>query len=289
MRPSTATVGAAAAHSAGRVPVAWAARVLLAAGRSGSSRRPPSGRARSPSVRDARPARSRAGQQPRSGAAVADRPHRRSQRPGAAGLGPDRRCRAWPRCRAPATSWPLSSGWVDGLALLVRLRRRSACCWAAGSTAAWRRRAPGAAAARWPPGAARRARCVDVLGLVGVLLGAALLLGVPGAAADRLHRAGLAAGGRARRRAGRRGLLFAAVHLFFAVDAIFVSNAGPLAAIQRSVGLVRRHLRPSVALIVLTWLILAGMARSGTSWPATCNPRTASPWASSATRTSPAA
>jgi hypothetical protein len=51
------------------------------------------------------------------------------------------------------------------------------------------------------------------------------------------------------------------VHLFFAVDAIFVSKAGPLSAIQRSVGVVRRHLRPSVALIVLTWLILAGMAR----------------------------
>jgi hypothetical protein len=56
-------------------------------------------------------------------------------------------------------------------------------------------------------------------------------------------------------------LLFAAVHLFFAVDAIFVSNAGPLSAIQRSVGVVRRHLRPSVALILLTWLILAGMAQ----------------------------
>jgi len=57
------------------------------------------------------------------------------------------------------------------------------------------------------------------------------------------------------------GVLFASVHLFFAVDAIFVSKAGPLAAIQRSVVLVRQHLRPSVALIVLTWLILAGMTR----------------------------
>jgi hypothetical protein len=57
------------------------------------------------------------------------------------------------------------------------------------------------------------------------------------------------------------GWLFAAVHLFFAIDAIFVSNAGPLAAIQRSVGVVRRNLRPSLALIILTWLILAGMAQ----------------------------
>ena len=45
------------------------------------------------------------------------------------------------------------------------------------------------------------------------------------------------------------------------MDAIFVSRAGPLAAIQRSVVLVRRHLWPSVALILLTWLILAGMGR----------------------------
>jgi hypothetical protein len=45
------------------------------------------------------------------------------------------------------------------------------------------------------------------------------------------------------------------------VPAIFVSNVGPLAAIQRSVGLVRRNLWPSVLLIVLTWLILAGMSR----------------------------
>src|SRR5262249_55535350 len=57
------------------------------------------------------------------------------------------------------------------------------------------------------------------------------------------------------------GLLFATVHLFFAVDAIFVSGAGPLSAIQRSVVLVRRHLWASVALILLTWLILPGMDR----------------------------
>jgi len=32
-------------------------------------------------------------------------------------------------------------------------------------------------------------------------------------------------------------------------------------AIQRSVAVVRRNLRPSVALMLLTWLILAGMGR----------------------------
>lgn len=51
------------------------------------------------------------------------------------------------------------------------------------------------------------------------------------------------------------------LHLFFALDAIFVSDVGPLQAIQRSVGVVRRHLWPSLALVLLTWLILAGMSR----------------------------
>ncbi len=102
---------------------------------------------------------------------------------------------------------------------------------------------------------------VDVLGLVGVVLGIALLLGLPvllligftALVSPPVAVLGAALVG--------GGVLFASVHLFFAIDAIFVSQAGPLAAIQRSVVLVRRHLRPSVALIVLTWLILAGMAR----------------------------
>src|SRR4030095_9356487 len=55
--------------------------------------------------------------------------------------------------------------------------------------------------------------------------------------------------------------LFAALHLYFALGAIFVSDVGPLAASQRSVGVVRRHLLASSALILLTWLILAGMDR----------------------------
>jgi hypothetical protein len=57
------------------------------------------------------------------------------------------------------------------------------------------------------------------------------------------------------------GGLFATIYLFFSVPAIFVSSAGPLQAIQRSVGTVRRHFWPSLALIMLTWLILAGMGR----------------------------
>jgi hypothetical protein len=102
---------------------------------------------------------------------------------------------------------------------------------------------------------------LDVVGLVAVVFATGLLLGVPvllllGFTA--LVSPPVAVLGSVLVAAG---LLFASVHLFFAIDAIFVSSVGPLAAIQRSVGLVRRHLRPSVTLIVLTWLILAGMAQ----------------------------
>jgi hypothetical protein len=112
------------------------------------------------------------------------------------------------------------------------------------------------AAGRTAPRAVR-----DVLGLAAVLIGAGLLLGVPvllliGFTALVSPPVAILGGVLA-----AAGGLFAAVHLFFAVDAIFVSHAGPLAAIQRSVVLVRKHLRPSIALIVLTWVILAGMAR----------------------------
>jgi hypothetical protein len=101
----------------------------------------------------------------------------------------------------------------------------------------------------------------NVLGLVAVQIGAAILLGLPlvllivfvALVSPAIAILGLAL--------LLVGLLFAAVHLFFAVDAIFVSNAGPLSAIQRSVVLVRKHLWQSVALFVLTWLILAGMGR----------------------------
>ncbi len=56
-------------------------------------------------------------------------------------------------------------------------------------------------------------------------------------------------------------VLFAEVHLFFAVDAIFVSEVGPLAAVQRSVAVVRRFVVPTLGLMLLSWLILAGMDR----------------------------
>ena len=54
-------------------------------------------------------------------------------------------------------------------------------------------------------------------------------------------------------------LALAEIHLFFTVAAIFVSGLGPVAAMRRSVGLVRRWFGPALWLILLTWLIMAGM------------------------------
>ena len=150
-------------------------------------------------------------------------------------------------------------GWADGLALLAACFGVSLLLggWFYGGLAA------GSVGAGGPLSAGRNTprAVLSVLGLVGVLVGAALLLGLPvllligftalvSPPVAMLGGLMLAA-----------GVLFASVHLFFAVDAIFVSHARPLAAIQRSVGLVRRNLWPSVALILLTWLILAGMSR----------------------------
>ncbi|HEY1297218.1 MAG TPA: hypothetical protein VGJ60_29420 [Chloroflexota bacterium] len=152
------------------------------------------------------------------------------------------------------------NGWGDGVALL------GACIglglllggWFYGGLAVASQNAPGG-----PLAAGRRVprAVVDVLGLVAVLLGVSLLLVVPvvlliGFTA--LVSPPVAVLGSVLLLAG---LLYASIHLFFSVAAIFVSSAGPLQAIQRSVGMVRRHLWPSIALIVLTWLILAGMGR----------------------------
>jgi hypothetical protein len=118
-------------------------------------------------------------------------------------------------------------------------------------------------ATRGPVTASRRAPRVAlrVIGLLAALLGTGVLLGLPvlvlvGFTA--LVAPELAVFGGVFVLAG---LLFAEVHLFFAVPAICVSNVGPLAAVQRSVAVVRRHLWPTLGLILLTWLILAGMGR----------------------------
>lgn len=160
----------------------------------------------------------------------------------------------------PGEDLAFVSGWADGLLLL------GACValglllggWFYGGLA---RASTGAHGGPLQAGRDVPRAVVDVLGLVMVLFAAGLLLGVPvvlligftALVSPPVAVLGSILLGLA--------LVFASVHLFFAVDAIFVSRAGPLSAIQRSVGLVRRHLRPSVVLIVLTWLILAGMAR----------------------------
>jgi hypothetical protein len=161
---------------------------------------------------------------------------------------------------APTDELAFVDGWPDGLTLLLACAALGLLLggWFYGGLAL------ASSGARGGPLAAGRSvprAVLDVLGLVVVLFGATLLLGLPvllligftamvSPPVALLGSLLLAA-----------GVLFAAVHLFFATTAIFVSSAGPLEAIQRSVGLVRRNLWPSVALILLTWLILAGMGR----------------------------
>jgi hypothetical protein len=152
------------------------------------------------------------------------------------------------------------NGWGDGVALLVACVGLSLLLggWFYGGLAGASSGQDGS-----PLGAFRKVpqAVVYVLGLLVVLCGAAILFGVPvvlliGFTA--VVSPPVAVLGSMLLLAG---LLFASVHLFFSIPAIFVSGAAPLLAIQRSVGLVRKHLWPSVALILLTWLILAGMAR----------------------------
>jgi hypothetical protein len=152
------------------------------------------------------------------------------------------------------------NGWGDGVVLLVACIALGLLLggWFYGGLAVASQNESGG-----PLTAGRRVprAVVDVIGLVAVLLGVSVLLGLPvvlliGFTA--LVSPPVAVLGSVLLLVG---LLYASVHLFFSVAAIFVSSAGPLMAIQRSVGTVRRHLWPSIALIVLTWLILAGMGR----------------------------
>jgi hypothetical protein len=152
------------------------------------------------------------------------------------------------------------NGWGDGVALLVACLGLGLLLggWFYGGLAGATTGESGdplAAFRRVPHGV------LGVLGLIVVLIGVTLLLGVPvllliGFTA--LVSPPVALLGSVLLLIGA---LFATVHLFFSVPAIFVSNAGPVRAIQRSVSMVRQHLWTSVALIVLTWLILAGMSR----------------------------
>jgi hypothetical protein len=161
---------------------------------------------------------------------------------------------------SPSDEVAFVNGWGDGVALLGACIGLSLLLggWFYGGLAGASRGKDGN-----PVAACRRLprSVLDVLGLVAVVFGASVLFGVPvllliGFTA--VVSPPVAVLGSMLLLAG---LLFASVHLFFSIPAIFVSGAGPLVAIQRSVGMVRRHLWPSVALILLTWLILAGMDR----------------------------
>jgi hypothetical protein len=160
----------------------------------------------------------------------------------------------------PSDEIAFVNGWGDGIALLGACIGLSLLLggWFYGGLAgasSGRDASPLAACRRIPRAV------LDVLGLVAVLFGALLLFGVPvllliGFTA--VVSPPVAVLGTLMLIAG---VLFAGLHLFFSIPAIFISKAGPLAAIQRSVGLVRKHLWASLALILLTWLILAGMDR----------------------------
>ena len=153
------------------------------------------------------------------------------------------------------------TGWPEGLLLLSVLFASSLLLGGVFYTGL--AASAGAAESRGPLTAGRRAPkvAVRVIGLLAALLGTGLLLGLPvlvlvgftALVAPELAVFGgvfvLAA------------LLFAEIHLSFAVPAICVSNVGPLAAVQRSVAVVRRDLWSTLGLILLTWLILAGMSR----------------------------
>jgi len=152
------------------------------------------------------------------------------------------------------------TGWAEGVLLLVVLFGASLLLGGVfyGGVAAASLGTGGG-----PIGAGRRAPrvAVRVIGLLAALFGVGLLLGLPvlvlvGFTALVAPELALLGGAFV-----VLGVFLVEIYLFFAVDAICVSNVGPLVAVQRSVGVVRRHLWPTVSLMVLTWLVLAGMGR----------------------------
>ena len=161
---------------------------------------------------------------------------------------------------SPGEDVAFVTGWADGLALLVASLGIGLLLggWFYGGLAdasTGRREGPFGVGRFVPRGVLGTLGLVAVVTLTAILLGlpVVLLIGFAAVVSPPVAVLTSVLLGAA--------LLYAAVHLFFAVDAIFVSHVGPLAAIQRSVGVVRRNLWQSVVLIVLTWLILAGMGR----------------------------
>ncbi|HYU17272.1 MAG TPA: hypothetical protein VEQ11_01095 [Chloroflexota bacterium] len=100
-----------------------------------------------------------------------------------------------------------------------------------------------------------------VLGLVLLLFAAGLLLGVPVLFV-------VAAATLVARELGSFGMalvmtvmLWMQLYLFFAPDAIFVSQVGPRQAIRRSVAVVRANFWAAVRIVVLITIILLGMGQ----------------------------
>lgn len=100
---------------------------------------------------------------------------------------------------------------------------------------------------------------LSVVGLVLILLGVLLLLALPVVIVLAATAAAVPAVGLLGVLVLSVALAFAQIHLLFAVDAIFVSGVGPLAAVQRSVAVARGNVWQTVGLLLVSWLILAGL------------------------------
>lgn len=97
-----------------------------------------------------------------------------------------------------------------------------------------------------------------LIGFLFLLIGVTLLLGMP------LMVVALLLGASS----GLFGLVVTALwvaaiwvqfYLFFLVDAIVISDVGPLRAAKNSIGIVRAHLGSTLGLVILVWIITLGM------------------------------
>ncbi|MGE5619698.1 MAG: hypothetical protein ACM3US_10615 [Sphingomonadaceae bacterium] len=98
-----------------------------------------------------------------------------------------------------------------------------------------------------------------LLGFLLLVIGVALLLGVP------LLVLALVAGAVSASLLGFLvtflwiTALWAQFYLFFVVDAMVISDVGPIQAMRHSVAVVRANLGPTLGLVVLVWTIMLGM------------------------------
>ena len=54
-------------------------------------------------------------------------------------------------------------------------------------------------------------------------------------------------------------LIWAQFYLFFLVDAMVISDVGPLQAMRNSMAIVRSHMSSTLGLVILVWIITLGM------------------------------